>query len=238
MKKSYGNILIFFIVCINLFQYLISCSNSSNIQTDECVRIYFSSPYNDKVEAKVYIEGADGNIVNGALVTVRDSLNTVNILDYNFQQGCYYKLIEKPSKEGYILTVKSHILDSVREYTVPHIFLNDSIDYKSIEMVNKIGQSFQKYDSFNTEYPIRVTWYSSVDNCIYKVTIKTPLKTLYESTTNNKTIEIPANTIPAGTSYVYLQIQEQKSFGDMFYETANYYSVSVYSTGNISFNVQ
>ena len=102
MKKSYGNILIFFIVCINLFQYLISCSNSSNIQTDECVRIYFSSPYNDKVEAKVYIEGADGNIVNGALVTVRDSLNTVNILDYNFQQGCYYKLDLKNNALYYI----------------------------------------------------------------------------------------------------------------------------------------
>lgn len=104
-------------------------------------------------------------------------------------------------------------------------------------MVNKIGESYQNYDTFNTAYPIRITWPSTIEGCTYKITIRTPLNILYETSTNNKTIELPANIIPANTNYVYLQIQQQKTYGDIDFQTANYYSTSVYSTGNINFNV-
>lgn len=238
MKKYLINLFIKLLLFITLLLDFSSCSNSSNSVLFGNVRISLVSPYNDMVEAKVYIEGDDGNIINGAVVSIKDSSNTVSILDYNYQQACYYKLIEKPSTDEYTITVNSNLFESPKIYTIPHIFLKDSIDYNSIEMVNQIGQSFQKYDSFITTYPIRITWSSVIENCTYKITIKTPLKTLYESTTNNKTIELPANIIPAGTTYVYLQIQQQKSYGDVLYENANYFSVSVYSTSNITFNVQ
>lgn len=234
MKKDFFVILL----TICFIQSFISCRNSSSISLSGDIRISLASPYNDKVEAKVYIEGSDGNIVNGAVVSIKDSVNTVSLLDYNYQQGCYYKLIDKPSDGIYTVVVKSRLFDSPVVYTIPHTYLEDSIDYKLIEMTNQIGQSYQKYDSFDTAYPIRVTWGAVMDDCTYKVIIRTPLKVLYEISTNNKTIEVPANIIPAGTSYVYLQIQQQKSYGDILFEDADYYSVSVFSTGNISFNVQ
>lgn len=233
MKKILNNVFLSF-----LFVAFISCSNPSRAQESEVVRIFLVSPVNNKVEAKVYIEGDDGNIVNGAVVNVKDSTNSITVLNYNFQQGCYYGLINKPFESEYTFTVKSRLFSSQKVYTIPHIYLEDSIDSRNIEMVNKIGESYQNYDSFNTEYPIRITWTSFVDNCTYKVTVRSPVKVLYESTTNNKTLELPANTIPAGTNYVYLQIQQQKSFGDIIFQDFDYYSVSVYSTENISFNVQ
>lgn len=237
MKKKLINVFITSLLAAFIFSFS-SCSNSLNAEFSKFVRISLASPYNDKVEAKVYIEGEDGNIINGALVSIKDSSNTVNILEYNFQQGCYYKLIEKPSNGQYIVTINSRLLSSPAVFTISHTYLESSIDYKAIEMVNKIGQNFQNYDSFDTEYPIRVTWPSTEDDCTYKITVRTPLEILYETSTNNKTIEIPAETIPAGTAYVYLQIQQQKSYGDVNFEKANYYSVSVYTTGNINFNVQ
>ena len=214
-----------------------SCGNDSNVILPDNVRIFLASPVNDKVEAKVYIEGIDGNVVNGAVVSVKDSSNIVSILEYNFQQGCYCKFIEKASSGEYTVMVKSRLY-FLKTYIIPHIYLENSIDYKTIEMENQIGQSFKNYDSFDTSYPIRITWDSDIDDCAYKVTIRTPIKILYEITTNNKTIELPANTIPAGSEYVYLQIQQQKHYGDLLYENANYYSVSVFSTRNINFNVQ
>ena len=84
MKKNLiSTLLIVFLVIF------ISCSNSSTTYESEMVRIALASPYNDKVEARVYIEGLDGNIVTGAVVSVKDSANSITILNYNFQQGCY-----------------------------------------------------------------------------------------------------------------------------------------------------
>jgi len=238
MKKVLFNFLVLFMLTAGLWLNFTSCSNPSKTQLPEQVRITLASPVNDKVEAKVYIEGYDGNVVNGAVVSVKDSSNNITILDYNFQQGCYYNLINKTSDNEYIFTVNSRLFDSPKTYIVPHTFLEDSIDIKKIEMVNEIGESYQNYDSLNTAYPIRITWNSTLEDCTYKVTIRTPVKVLYETSTNNKTVEIPASTIPAGTNYVYLQIQQQKSYGHILFENVPYYSVSVYSTGNISFNVQ
>lgn len=232
MKKNLiSTLLIVFLVIF------ISCSNSSTSYESEMVRIALASPYNDKVEARVYIEGLDGNIVTGAVVSVKDSANSITILNYNFQQGCYYGLVNKASGGEYTFTVNSRLFKTPKEYIVPHLYLENTIDIKKIEMLNQIGESYQNYDTFNTSLPIRITWPSSVENCTYKITIKTPAKVLYEVSTNNKTIEIPANTIPAGTNYVYLQIQQQKLYGDILFQNANYYSVSVYSTGSINFNV-
>ncbi len=238
MKKKLITILKVFLITPIVLLVISSCSNSSNIQLTGDVRISLTSPYNDMVEAKVYIEGADGNIVTGAVVSIKTSINTVSFLDYSFQQGCYYNLVDKSSDGLYTVVVKSQLFKSPAVYTIPHTFLEDSVNSQSIEMTNQIGQSYQKYDSFDTSYPIRVTWSSLVDDCTYKVIIRTPVKILYEITTNNKTMELPAYTIPAGSNYVYLQIQQQKSYGDMFFESSDYYSVSMYSTGNISFNVQ
>lgn len=215
----------------------ISCSNSSEYKLVEQVRIFLASPVSDKVEAKVFIEGYDGNIVNGAVVSVKDYSNSITILEYNFQKGCYCKLLDKSSSGEYEFTVNSRLFDSPRVYSVPCAYLEDTIDIKKIEMVNKIGENYRHYDAFNTSYPIRITWASAVDGCTYGVTIRTPVKVFYETSTNNKTIEVPENIIPPGSSHVYLQIRQQKSYGDIHFLDTNYYSVSVYSTGNISFNV-
>ena len=229
---------LFLIVIILCFTFS-SCSNSSEIQlpTKANVRITLTSPVNDKVEAKVYIEGYDGTIVNGAVVSAKDSSHTVTLLYYNTQEGCYYSLLNKPSTGTYTFTVNSILFDAPKVYTIPHTYLENTLDIKSIEMANKIGESYQNYDAFDTSYPIRITWPSTIEGCIYKITIRTPSTVLYETSTNNKTIELPANTIPANTNYVYLQIQQQKIYGDIQFQDENYYSVSVYSTGSISFNV-
>lgn len=237
MKKNIFNSFVLFLIMFVICLIFSSCSSPSDIHLGARVRISLVSPVNDKVEARVFIEGYDGNSVNGAVVFVKDSFNSVSIFDYNFQQGCYYKLINKQVSEDYIFTVNSCLFDSPKIYTVPHIYLEDTIDIKKIEMVNEIGESYQNFDSLNTAYPIRITWSSTVEDCTYKVIIRTPTTILYEVSTNNKTIEIPANTIPVGTSYVYLEIQQQKSYGDIYFQDKNYYSVSVYSTGSISFNV-
>lgn len=237
MKKYIRKLLLLFHLLAIFSLTVISCKNSFDNQNGK-IRISLTSPVNEKIEAKVFIEGDDGNIINGAVVSVRNSSNTVTILDYNFQNACYYKLINKNSAENYTFTISSKLFDSPQIITVPHTYLTDSIDVKTIEMVNKIGESYQNYDSLNTAYPIQITWASSVEDCTYKITIRTPSKILYESSTNNKTLEIPVNVIPAGTTYVYLQIQQQKSYGDIIFKKDNFYSVSVYQSGSISFNVQ
>lgn len=236
MKRNALNSFLLLSLSVVMWLNFTSCNNPYKTQLPQ-IRISLFSPINDKIEAKVFIEGRDGNIVNGAIVSVKDTSNTITILDYDFQKGCYYKLINKSSSEEYIFTVNSRLFSSPKVYTIPHTCLEDTIDVKNIEMVNKTGESYQNYDSFDTSYPIRITWASAVEGCTYKVTIRTPISVLYEISTNNKTIELPANTIPANTNYVYLQIQQQKSYGDIYFQTDNYYSVSVYSTGNITFNV-
>lgn len=216
-----------------------SCNNTSVIQNPDKIRIRITlaSPINDKVEAKVYIEGYDGNIVNGATVFVKDSSNTITKLEYNSQQACYYNMINKQSVEEYVIIIDSILFDSPKIYTIPHTYLEETIDIQNIEIVNKLGESYQNFDTINTAYPIRITWQSAIKDCSYKVIIRTPTKVLYESSTNNKTIEIPGNTISTGTNYVYLQIQQQKSYGDIQFQNFDYYSVSIYSTENINFNI-
>ena len=211
----------------------ISCKHSSNDWKGD-IRIELISSEGGNVSISVHIEGETGNLINGAFVSIANSDKTNTILQFNNERNCYYGLLGNSKNDKYIVTIKS-VLFGERQFEIPHCILREPPVLETF--CDSTGNSYFLGNSLDSQNCIRLSWNSSVDDCIYKIIIKNSADIIYESTTNNTTLMLPEKSLSNTSNLYYLKIQQQKVFGDLMFEKEKYYSVSIISSDNYIFSL-
>ncbi len=214
------------------------CENSSmtsDPNRDIEVRAVLESEVSNTGDLYVYVEGADGNELTGAVVLVSDSQNRVKKLSFNPDEYCYNSPIPLASDGTYTIRVDSQAADEAVILEVPHTILNVKPVLTSFQDAD--GNSVLSGQDLASNSEFQTAWNSTGSGVVYQVSIKTALRTIYSVSTEACNIIIPASTIPAGTNY-YFDIVAQKIYGDPFFITDNFYSVSVIRSASVAFNVK
>jgi len=211
------------------------CKNdTSDIQIQLRVRASFRSGGTDTIQAKVFVEGTDGNAVSAAVVTVRDSLNTVTQLEYNLSAHSYNGTLEEPQgNTNYIVEVSTVLSGNIIMLTVPFSKLANAPIVTVFQDAS--GNSVLHGQSLISAQPIQIGWADSGEGAVYHVSLRTMLRTVYAVSTEARTVTLPPNTVPSG-SYL-LEISAQKTHGDIYFRTAPYSSTSFLTAPMVSCNV-
>jgi hypothetical protein len=185
----------------------------------------------------IELEGSDGNLISGAVVMVYNNVNGVMKCGYDALTGTYTTKYPIPADGIFNISVKSALASDPAVYQIYH----DRITNKPVINVfeDSSGSSVLLGQAIDCKRDIQVGWNSSGTNITYQITVKSSLRTLYETSTAGLTMMIPGGFINAPTGQIYyIQITAQRISGDPFFRSANYYSVAITNGETLSFNVK
>ena len=198
------------------------------------VRAALRSTGTGSIRATVFVEGADGNSLSGAVVTIRDKRNAILQLNYDSVACSYNGLMEElPGESSYNVEVTTILSKEKIKLTVPYLRLPSAPEV--IVFQDMTGNSVLHGQSINSNQPVQIGWSRSGEGVVYQVTIRTALKAVYAISTNSLNITVPAGSIPTG-SYL-LEISAQKVYGDAFFRTSSFFSLSYINASLISCDV-
>jgi len=198
------------------------------------VRADFRYNGSGAIQAKVFVEGTDGNSVSAAVVMVRDARNVVTQLDYVPSSLAYTGLLEEPDAYSvYTVEVATVLSDSIIALEVPYSKPSGVPNVTVFQ--DSGGNSVLNGQALVSSGGVQIGWADGGGGATYRVTIRTALKTVYAVSTKARTVTVPANAIPAG-SYV-LEIVAQNTYGDLYFRSAPYYSASSLRAPLVSCNV-
>ncbi|MDY4610807.1 MAG: hypothetical protein SPD11_09380 [Sphaerochaetaceae bacterium] len=193
-----------------------------------------SSASSSMATASVYLEGSDGNALTGAVVLVTTMDNIVTKLDFDTAMYCYRtKTLPLSETQGYRFSVQSNANRKTISYTIPHRFLSTAPAVTLFE--DSAGHSVLSGTSLDSAATVQIAWSPSANDCVYQISIKDAVQTLYSTSTAGTSVQIPAETLANG-SY-YLEILAQSLFGDPTFQNEDYYSASSCSSSKVRFNV-
>ena len=158
----------------------------------------------------------------------------VSILDFDNSIQAYSGTIAGLQQDKYSIIVKSNLLQDSYTLEVPHTRINTKPVL--ISFTDASGNDVLKGNSLTGSKKIQLIWNGSGDNVNYQVIIKDTVSTKWTASTDNCNITIPENALSNGT--YYLMINAQKSYGDLYYETKPYFSVSNISSSSVSFCIE
>lgn len=227
--KHYTFILLLFSIMI------ISCSNGINDTRKNdnslSVRCYVKSDINKGINFSVSLENGEGQIVNGAFIMVSNSEGIASILNFDNSLQAYTGTIDGLVKDLYLINIKSNLLEKDYTVEIPHERLTEKPVILAFS--DSDGNDVLKGNTLNKDSKIQLAWSSCGENVNYQIVIKNSSGTKWASSENKNSIIIPESVLSEGV--YYLVISAQKSFGDLYFETASYYSVSNISSSTVSF---
>lgn len=227
---------IFSIIIFVSIHLLTGCGDSAGSANGDIeIRAILESEGSSSVDFRIYVEGSDGNALTGSVVLVSDSISRVTNLEFDPDTYCYTGSANISPDGMFNIRVDSNAVDGAQTITVPHTVL--SLKPVVTTFQDADGNSVLSGQSLISASPIQIAWKSAGTGVVYQVTIKTALSTVYAVSTGACNISIGASKIPAGTDY-YLDIVAQKIYGDLYFITDNYYSVSVIRSASVYFDVQ
>jgi len=154
------NLSILFITSI----ILLSCNNA-DIQPN--VRAALRASGSGSVRAMVYVEGADGNSLSGAIVTVKDDRNAIVQLNYDSAACSYNGLLEElPGNTNYIIEVISILSKENIVLTVPYSRLTSAPEVTVFQ--DMAGNSVLQGQSIEANLPVQIGWSGSGDGVVYR----------------------------------------------------------------------
>jgi hypothetical protein len=215
---------------------LFSCTNSAqpDAEANVQVRTWITASGTGAVRCTVYIEGPTGNSVSGALVTVHDETNKVNMLSYDSNSCTYTGDMEEPEADTiYTVEVTTVLLGAPVIQTIPYTGLSKKPDITVFQ--DALGNSVLSGNGLSGSAPLQIAWMSCGVGVVYQLAVKAALKTVYAVSTNAETVTIRADIIPSG-AYT-LEISAQKIYGDPYFKKADYCSMSSAKSMGLSFNV-
>jgi len=222
------NVLIPIIVGLILF----SCAAPEDVKPN--VRAALRATGTGSIRAMVFVEGADGNSLSGAVVTIRDKRNALLQLNYDSVACSYNGLMEElPGESSYNVEVVTILSKEKITLTVPYSRLLTAPEV--IVFQDMAGNSVLLGQSIDSNQPVQIGWSGSGDGVVYQVTIRTALKAVYSVSTNSLNITVPAGSIPSG-SYL-LEISAQKMYGDAYFKTSSFFSLSYINASLVSCDV-
>ncbi|HCM26081.1 MAG: hypothetical protein A2Z96_05720 [Spirochaetes bacterium GWB1_48_6] len=216
---------------------LVSCAGAGTdaVRDESGVRIRtrIESEKTKVADILVYVEGADGDQVTGAVVVVRNSANDVVLLPFDPVRYCYAGSIAIAEEENFSISVDSILLADSIDYSIPHVRITE--EPVLAQFRDSSGRSVLAGENLDGGEEIQVAWSSRIPGSVYQVSARTALETVYSVSTEAPQVVIPAGTFASGSSY-YLQIQAQKIFGDPLFRVADYYSVATFPGSSHVFN--
>ena len=117
--------------------------------------------------------------------------------------------------------------------------LNSRLDSKPVvtNFSDSGGNNVLSGKSLINTNEIQISWDSvKADNVVYQVIIRNSLSAKWLASVKSNYVIIPVNSLEPGT--YYLTINAQNIYGDVLFETYNYYSVSNCSSASISFCIE
>jgi hypothetical protein len=225
---------------------LLSCRGTSEDQTAAAdlsgftrvyPRLHVFSQDSAAAQVTVELESYTGELLNGAVVLVHNTVNSVKKLDYDNNSGSFTASYPIPGDGILYISIKSVVLDSILQYTITHKQVPSKPAIAVFE--DSAGNSVLSGTLIDSLLDVNIAWAPVDEGLIYKVIIKDAVNTLYEEATEASNIIIPAGTLRAapGTTY-FAQIVAQRLSGDPFFIRENYYSASLLTGDRISFNVK
>ena len=137
--------------------------------------------------------------------------------------------------DNYEIKVKSNIIGDTYKIIVPHFRLDSKPVVTNFS--DSEGNNVLSGKSLINTNEIQISWDSiKADNVVYQVIIRNSLSVKWLASVKSNYVIIPANSLESGT--YYLTINAQNIYGDVLFETYNYYSVSNCSSASISFCIE
>lgn len=219
------------LICFLLF----SCSNNSYQNEDIRIRISLESVDSEKVEIRVFAENQDGNAITGAFVSLKSSQNQFKRIYFDTDEWCYKTELTVLNNESFTIYVDSVLLTEAKEICVPYSRLETPPTITNI--TDELGNSIFTGNTLSAEKNIQISWELQEEDVVYCVRIKDSFSSIvYEASTEEKSIIIPANTLKNG-KYYYVCVQAQKILGDIQYKDEMYYSVFTNESSQVEFRV-
>jgi hypothetical protein len=216
---------------------VIACANTvqETPRPEPRVRAALKAAGSGTVKAAVTVEGPDGNALSGAIVNIRDNRNIITPLNYETAACAYTGTMEEyEGSTAYSIEVSSVTLSTPLKITVPYTAITETPNVTVFQ--DACGNSVLNGQSLLASQPIQIGWTSCGGDTTCQITIKTAIKRFYSVSTTASVITIPANTLPPG-SY-FLETTVQKIHGDIYFNTAPYYSMSAAASPLVACNVK
>ncbi|MDR1239696.1 MAG: hypothetical protein LBK27_06255 [Treponema sp.] len=200
-------------------------------------RISVFSQDSPNAEATVEIEDNSGRLINGAVVLLYNTANSVKRLEYDNSTGYFRGNYPIPEDGKLFFSIKSKMAGETLTYQINHrqIFSKPSITILEDSEGNSAMHGLQIDPRLN----IQIAWTSSGEDIIYQVLVKDVVNLLYETSTESLNVFIPSGTLRVQTGTTYnVQIIAQRIYGDPFLIRENYYSASLLSGTRVNFSVK
>lgn len=219
------------LICTLLF----SCSNNCYQKQDLRIRVSLESLDSDRVEIRVFAENQDGNAITGAFVSLKSSQNQFKRIYFDTNEWCYKTELTVLNNETFTIYVDSVLLTEIMEINVPYSRIETLPTITNI--TDELGNSIFTGNTLSAEKNIQISWALQEEDVAYCVRIKDSFSSIvYEASTEEKSIIIPANTLKNG-KYYYVCVQAQKILGDVQYKDEMYYSVFTNESSQVEFRV-
>lgn len=159
------------LLLLNLILTTILCSCSSNNEPSIRIRASAESTAGSNIEFAVVPENSYGEVINGAIVIVRNSKNVINYLNFNQTKQNYSGFFEDDNSEIYTIEVDTNYDDKIHKIEIPHSVLNKKPVITAFS--DSSGNSVIDGDSLNPSKEIQIACKSLGENLVYQIAIRT-----------------------------------------------------------------
>lgn len=201
------------------------------------VRVSVESRKNEGTEVKVWVEGKNGELIDGALVNSLTDGNILKTLEYNdkgFYQGTYSTIV----RDNCTISVDSLQFDNVKNIEVPHKGITEDIRIESI--IDENGNNVMESQEIKENQEIIIRWNLVNNASVYQIEIENEDDEIVYSATSQINQAVIGNEILQGSeigkSYS-IKISGQSKYGDPYYIENEYFSVSLRTSIDYNFYV-
>lgn len=212
----------------------LSCSQEVEQVDRVDVRISVESQLGKTGIVRVFVEGPQGQIASGAVVTATTFRNQVVRVPFDTEEWCHRGSIVLPLDSKLRISVRTLLAAGNLDFSIPH--RQPARAPAIIMLQDSQGVSAFAGGTPDSTKDIQVAWEQAGTDVVYLISIKTALATVYSSTTEETSLIIPAGILTAGESY-FASVQAQIIEGDPYFQNASYCSVSMAQGAQIGFSL-
>ena len=239
MKKTKA---ISFVIGVFLFVGLnLSCSQEPvpDLSDKFSVRASLKTTSGTGSEAKILLEGSDGNLISGSSVSIDNGEGAVSLLEFDFSRGGYFGSFPASSKNQYTVSVRSILFENSYSLKIPHVILTEGpvIDI----LRSEDGEGGYK-DVFSGQRLLKNTvvsvgWKNVQGATVYMVEIRKGSTNVFAASSAEEYLVIPAEILIEAGMYS-IRIIAQYNTGDPYYINSDYWSFSEYSGSSVLFEIE
>lgn len=235
IKKNVFSILLIFISVV----LCVACPSDLSVNTTVNVRISLSSSPNAESEAKVLLEGSDGNLISGSTVSLSNLDGATSLLDFDFSRGGYIGAFSPSTQALYRLRIKTALASSLIVMDIPHVILTQGPSIAILEGENSEGTIYNALSGQRIPLSSKITigWEAVTNATVYQIQIRKAGTLIYIASATDNYCLVPAGILLDVGMYSVRIIAQYQS-GDAYFENLNYWSFSEYAGASKLFEME